>query len=68
VCSSDLGGGATANQDTGEEEQQDSLSMISGIRGPSKPNSIKKINEVIAGSPEEALQIIRSWMYGGEAA
>lgn len=63
------GAGGNANSIDGiEEEDQDGLSLISGLRGPSKPNSIKKINEVIDSNPEEALQIIRNWMYGQDAA
>ena len=49
------------------EDDGDGFSMIGGIR-TSKPNSIKKINEVISNNPDEAVQILRSWMYGQDAA
>lgn len=62
------GGGSGMNlNEGGEEDDGDGFSMIGGIRA-SKPNSIKKINEVINNSPDEALQILRSWMYGSDAA
>lgn len=58
-------GGSTMVNDNSEDDG-DGLSLISGLRGPQKPTSIKKINEVIGNNPEEAVQIIRGWMYGAE--
>ncbi len=62
------GGYPDGNDEYPEDENGDGLSLISGLRGPSKPNSIKKINEVIGNNPDEAVQIIRGWMYGSDAA
>ena len=62
-----IAGGGT-NAEGMIDEENEGFSLIEGIRGPTKPNSIKKINEVIDSNPDEAVQIIRAWMYGSDAA
>ena len=65
------GGSSGGNNNDGHLEEDDSgdgFSLIGGGLRASKPNSIKKINEVIGTNPDEAVQILRSWMYGSDAA
>ena len=58
-------GGISAGGGMGEDE---GFSSISDIRGPSKSASLKKINELLDGNPEEAVSLIRGWLYGENAA
>lgn len=48
-----------------EDFQVDELIDIAKVEGQVKVSSLKKINEIIDKHPEEALNIIRSWMYQG---
>jgi len=56
--------GAPAPSDApGIEEQYDELIDIDRVEGRVKASSVKKIGEIVKKHPEEALSIIRSWMY-----
>jgi len=44
-------------------ESVDELIDIDKVEGRVKASSIRKIGEIIEKHPEEALSIIRSWMY-----
>jgi len=46
-----------------EEEQMEIMIDIEKVEGQVKASSIKKMGQIIDKHPEEALQIIRSWMY-----
>jgi flagellar M-ring protein FliF len=59
-------GGNAMNEAFGDEEE--GFSALSGIRGPQKSASIKKINELIENNSEEAASVLRSWLYGENAA
>jgi flagellar M-ring protein FliF len=45
------------------EEQQESMIDISQVEGRVRASSMKKIGEIVDKHPEEAVAIIRSWMY-----
>ena len=47
----------------GEEEQFDELIDIDRVEGRVKASSFKTIGELLDKHPDEALSIIRSWMY-----
>jgi len=47
----------------GEAEEYDELIDIERIEGRVKASALKKVGEIISNNPEEALSIIRSWMY-----
>ena len=49
----------------GEEMQLDDLIDIAKVEGQVKVSSLKKISEIVDKHPEEALNIIRSWLYRG---
>ena len=46
-----------------EEEKYDELIDIDRVEGRVKASSVKKVGEIVDKHPEEALSIIRSWMY-----
>ncbi len=46
-----------------EEEQIDELIDIDRVEGRVKASSVKKMGEIVDKHPEEALSIVRSWMY-----
>lgn len=46
-----------------EEEQFEELIDIDRVEGRVKASSVKKVGEIVEKHPEEALAIIRSWMY-----
>lgn len=48
---------------TVEEEQFEELIDIDRVEGRVKASSVKKVGEIVEKHPEEALSIIRSWMY-----
>lgn len=56
------GGGVPATQGGGEEEF-DSMIDIAHIEGRVKASSMNKIGEIIDKHPEEAVAILRTWMY-----
>ncbi len=45
------------------EEQYEELIDIDRVEGRVKASSVKKIGEIVEKHPEEALSIIRAWMY-----
>ena len=47
----------------GEEEHFDELIDIDRVEGRVKASSFKTIGELLDKHPDEALSIIRSWMY-----
>jgi flagellar M-ring protein FliF len=46
-----------------EDEQLEELLDIDRVEGRVKASSVKKVGEIVEKHPEEALSIIRSWMY-----
>ncbi len=46
-----------------EEEQFEELIDIDRVEGRVKASSVKKVGEIVEKHPEEALSIVRSWMY-----
>jgi len=56
------GRGVPATQEAGEEEF-DSMIDIAHIEGRVKASSMNKIGEIIDKHPEEAVAILRTWMY-----
>jgi len=46
-----------------ELESVDELIDIDKVEGRVKASSIRKIGEIVDKHPEEALSIIRNWMY-----
>ncbi len=46
-----------------EEEQFEELIDIDRVEGRVKASSVKKVGEIVEKHPEEALSIIRAWMY-----
>lgn len=49
-----------------ETDQLEELIDIAKVEGRVKASSVRKIGEIIEQHPEEALSIIRSWMYSNE--
>ncbi len=46
-----------------EEELEDELIDLERVEGRVKASSIKKIGDIVSAHPEEALSILRNWMY-----
>ncbi|MFQ5763702.1 MAG: flagellar basal-body MS-ring/collar protein FliF [Rhodospirillales bacterium] len=46
-----------------EEEQFEELIDIDRVEGRVKASAVKKVGEIVDKHPEEALSIVRSWMY-----
>ncbi|MEK9724353.1 MAG: flagellar basal-body MS-ring/collar protein FliF [Rhodospirillaceae bacterium] len=58
------GGGVPATMDSvPEEEQFEELIDIDRIEGRVKASSVKKVGEIVDKHPDEALSIVRAWMY-----
>lgn len=58
------GAGAPAPSEApGMEDQYEELIDIDRVEGRVKASSVKKVGEIVDKHPEEALSIIRSWMY-----
>ncbi len=58
------GSGVPAPSDAGgEEEQFEELIDIDRVEGRVKASSVKKVGEIVEKHPDEALSIIRAWMY-----
>lgn len=58
------GSGVPAPSDAGgEDEQFEELIDIDRVEGRVKASSVKKVGEIVEKHPEEALSIIRAWMY-----
>ena len=47
----------------GEEEEYEELIDIDRVEGRVKSSSVKRVGEIVEKHPEEALSIIRGWMY-----
>jgi len=56
-------GGPAPSEAPGMEDQYDELIDIDRVEGRVKASSVKKVGEIVDKHPEEALSIIRSWMY-----
>lgn len=57
-------GGVPVPSDRDEEEERyEELIDIDRVEGRVKASSVKKVGEIVDKHPEEALSIIRSWMY-----
>ncbi len=57
------GGALEEAEDEEEEGDYDDLIDIDKVEGRVKASSIRKIGEIVDKHPEEALSIIRNWMY-----
>ena len=58
------GAGVPAPSDGLEDEEQfEELIDIDRVEGRVKASSVKKVGEIVEKHPEEALSIIRAWMY-----
>ena len=57
------GGLAMVDEGGPEGEQIEELIDIDRVEGRVKASSVKKVGEIVEKHPEEALSIIRNWMY-----
>ncbi|WNJ99136.1 flagellar basal-body MS-ring/collar protein FliF [Thalassospiraceae bacterium LMO-JJ14] len=57
------GGGRVPVESEEDEEQFEELIDIDRVEGRVKASSVKKVGEIVEKHPEEALSILRSWMY-----
>lgn len=56
--------GVPAPSDAGEDDEQfEELIDIDRVEGRVKASSVKKVGEIVEKHPDEALSIIRAWMY-----
>ncbi|MFP6761609.1 MAG: flagellar M-ring protein FliF, partial [Rhodospirillales bacterium] len=55
--------GVPAIQGPEEEEEHEELIDIDRVEGRVKSSSVKRVGEIVEKHPEEALSIIRNWMY-----
>jgi flagellar M-ring protein FliF len=58
-------GGTAMSAAAGERAAQDAMIDIGQVEGRVAASSIRKIGEIVEKHPEEAVAIIRSWMYQG---
>jgi flagellar M-ring protein FliF len=58
-------GGAAMSAAAAERDAQDAMIDIGQVEGRVAASSIRKIGEIVEKHPEEAVAIIRSWMYQG---
>jgi flagellar M-ring protein FliF len=61
------GGGLPVSAGGGEAEIMDSMLDVAQVEGRVQASSIRKIGDIIDKHPEEAVSIIRSWMYQDQA-
>jgi flagellar M-ring protein FliF len=59
------GGNALAAAAAAERNAQDAMIDIGQVEGRVAASSIRKIGEIVEKHPEEAVAIVRSWMYQG---
>ena len=59
------GGGIVAAGDAGGVDGADKMIDIGQVEGRVAASSIRKIGEIVEKHPEEAVAIVRSWMYQG---
>lgn len=56
-------GGPAPSEAPGMDDQYEELIDIDRVEGRVKASSVKKVGEIVEKHPEEALSIIRTWMY-----
>ncbi|MBC8269503.1 MAG: flagellar M-ring protein FliF [Rhodospirillaceae bacterium] len=56
-------GGPSPSEAPGMDDQYEELIDIDRVEGRVKASSVKKVGEIVQKHPEEALSIIRTWMY-----
>ena len=56
-------GGPAPSEAPGMDDQYEELIDIDRVEGRVKASSVKKVGEIVEKHPEEALSIIRNWMY-----
>ncbi len=56
-------GGAPIPSNTDDEDELDDLIDIDKVEGRVKKSSLRKISDIIEKHPDEALSIIRTWLY-----
>jgi len=54
---------ASAGGDTEEEDMFEELIDIDRVEGRVKASSVKKVGEIVEKHPDEALSIVRNWLY-----
>jgi flagellar M-ring protein FliF len=59
------GGNAMMSAAAAERDAQDAMIDIGQVEGRVAASSIRKIGEIVEKHPEEAVAIVRSWMYQG---
>ena len=59
----DGGGPSASGEPRVEGQYSDALIDIDQVEGRVKASSVKKVGEIIAQHPDEAVSVIRSWMY-----
>jgi flagellar M-ring protein FliF len=59
------GAGAMMSAAAAERQAQDAMIDIGQVEGRVAASSIRKIGEIVEKHPEEAVAIVRSWMYQG---
>ena len=57
------GGAPIPGEGMPEEEQFEELIDIDRVEGRVKASSVKKVGEIVEKHPDEALSILRNWMY-----
>lgn len=55
--------GDASSYSNDNEEEEDMLVSVHNVEGRVKASSLKRISEIIDKHPEEAVTILRSWMY-----
>jgi flagellar M-ring protein FliF len=55
--------GALALPEEEEEDMLDTMIDISRVEGRVRASSLRKIGEIVDKHPDEAVSIIRNWMY-----
>ena len=56
-------GGLSPTETTTDDEQFEELIDIDRVEGRVKASAVKTVGEIVTKHPEEALAIVRGWMY-----
>ncbi len=57
------GGGAAQITDASSQEEPETMIDVENVEGRVKESTIKKVGEIVENHPDEALHIIRNWLY-----
>ncbi len=58
-----VGGAAAAEALPGEEEEEEELIDIARVEGQVRASTMRKVGELVEKHPEEAVSILRNWIY-----